>query len=407
MENLIETRWKKNLLFIFAAQLLSIAGFSFAFPFLPYFIEELGVSAGDEVARWTGLLHAATAFMMAWAAPVWGILSDRFGRKLMVVRAMFSGTLILFLLGMAQTVETVFILRLMQGMFTGTITACLALTASIVPDNRQGQAMGLMQAAIFAGNTFGPFAGGLMADYFGYRNAFFCGSLMILSGALSVLFFVDSDRAACSSAKDNRFNNLNTPGKKKLPYKKMIAAAGLFFLLAIARMNLLPMIPLYIKEIAPESSMPATLNGGVNALLGISAIVAGLYFGKLSDTVSPGNIIIRGALLTAPAVLLLYFNSSLIILFPIIMMVGFFGGGLDAPLNKLLSSSVPRESRGKAFGFAASFKCIGWGTASLLAGFTAGTFGIRTVFAFGSGYFLLFALAAFLITRSLSRRYKA
>jgi len=119
----MNTLWRRNLAFAWIAQILSLSGFGFALPFIPFFIQELGVTDAEELRLWTGVLASAPALSMAVMAPVWGLLADRMGRKLMMLRAMLFGAIILAGLSLSQTVTTVFVLRVAQGLFTGTMTA--------------------------------------------------------------------------------------------------------------------------------------------------------------------------------------------------------------------------------------------------------------------------------------------
>ncbi len=99
-------------------------------------------------------------------------MADRYGRKLMVCRAMVAGSVTLLPMSYARTIPELLLCRLLQGAFSGTFPASIALVASVVPRRRSGFALGMMQAAVFIGSTIGPFFGGMAADAFGYRVSF-------------------------------------------------------------------------------------------------------------------------------------------------------------------------------------------------------------------------------------------
>jgi DHA1 family multidrug resistance protein-like MFS transporter len=107
--------WKRNLYVIWVAELVAIAGFSVVMPFLPYYVQELGVTDLEQVEMWSGLLVTGQAVTMAIFAPIWGSLADRYGRKLMVERAMFGGTILLGAMGLVHNVQQLAILRVLQG----------------------------------------------------------------------------------------------------------------------------------------------------------------------------------------------------------------------------------------------------------------------------------------------------
>ena len=107
--------WKTNLIVIWISQLLSVAGFFFALPFGPYYIQELGVHDPARIKFWVALFGAAPPLSLAVFSPFWGTLADRYGRRLMLLRANFGGMIILWLMGTVQSVEVLILLRLAQG----------------------------------------------------------------------------------------------------------------------------------------------------------------------------------------------------------------------------------------------------------------------------------------------------
>jgi DHA1 family multidrug resistance protein-like MFS transporter len=176
--------WQQTLRVVWAAQLLAIMGFAATNPIYPYFIQSLGVEEAM-VARWSGFVISASALSMGTMGPIWGALGDRHGRKIMVMRAMFGGAVIIGLMGFSQNVWQLFILRFIQGALTGTVTAATALVASVTPRQRLGETLGKLQLAIFMGQSFGPMMGGFIADMLGYRATFWTTSLFLLvAGAL-------------------------------------------------------------------------------------------------------------------------------------------------------------------------------------------------------------------------------
>ena len=91
-----EHPWRQTLYILFVAQFLSMIGFAFVLPFLPFYVRELGITDERMVPVWAGVLVASGSLVMAFFSPLWGWLSDRYGRKIMVERAMFGGAVITF-----------------------------------------------------------------------------------------------------------------------------------------------------------------------------------------------------------------------------------------------------------------------------------------------------------------------
>ena len=146
------TSWQRNLWAIWFAELTSIVGFTVVMPILPLYIPQLGITDPQAVTFWAGAIFSAQAVTMAIMSPVWGMLADRYGRKLMVQRAMFSGAAVIGLMGFATSVQQLVLLRALQGALTGTVTAANTLVASTTPRERTGYAMGMSRATPMGGS---------------------------------------------------------------------------------------------------------------------------------------------------------------------------------------------------------------------------------------------------------------
>ncbi|MCK5054273.1 MAG: MFS transporter [Anaerolineales bacterium] len=100
-------RWQRTLIVLFFSQMATAVGFSSIFPFLPLYVKSLGSSTGMSVELLSGLVFSAQAFTMMLASPVWGRLADRYGRKLMIIRASFGGAIVLLMMAFAQFCRTI------------------------------------------------------------------------------------------------------------------------------------------------------------------------------------------------------------------------------------------------------------------------------------------------------------
>ena len=155
--------WKRNLYVLWGTQFLAMLGMNLVVPFLPFFVRELGVSEG-EVAFWSGAAFSGTFLSAFFATPFWGSLGDRYGRKVMVVRALFGLAVSQVLVGLSQDVYQLVLFRLLQGGISGFIASSLALVSTNTPKNRIGYALGVLQSSTASGMVLGPFVGGLLAD---------------------------------------------------------------------------------------------------------------------------------------------------------------------------------------------------------------------------------------------------
>src|SRR5437588_3895929 len=190
VSGLLSPSWRTSLYVTCVAQATAMLAFGFVLPFLPLYLREIGVSPDSAVVFWSGALVTSTGVSLAIFSPIWGALADRRGRKLMVLRSMLVGGLIIALMGLVQNVGQFLVLRILQGMFTGTIAASTALVASIVPRDRLAASMGQLQTSVYVGIAAGPVMGGVIAQVIGIRGTFFVAGAMLAAGGIFVWQFV-------------------------------------------------------------------------------------------------------------------------------------------------------------------------------------------------------------------------
>lgn len=274
--------WRKTLYIMVFCQVITSIGFSSIFPFLPLYVKSLGsvTSLGTEML--SGLVFSSQALTMMIASPIWGAVADRWGRKLMVERAMFGGALILGLMAFVRSAEELVLLRTIQGLITGTIGAANALVASIVPRERCGYAMGLLQVGLGAGVGLGPIIGGAVADAYGYRAAFYVtGGLLAVAGTIVAI-----------GVEEHFVAPPRTGGRKPGFWRKwrhILSAPGvvttyaLRFLDSLSRMAFIPILPLFALELMAEASRVNSFTGLVIGSAAATAAVFAVFFGRLGD----------------------------------------------------------------------------------------------------------------------------
>ncbi|MBL8966376.1 MAG: MFS transporter, partial [Spirochaetaceae bacterium] len=145
--------WKISFKALWLAEFLAITGFATSNPILPLFLRDLGVAEAASLNWWTGAINSASAIALAVFAPIWGAIADGYGRKLMLLRAMIGGTVLVGLMALAGAPWQLLVLKVLQGCVTGTVAAATVLTASIVPAAEAGYRLGLLQMAVFLGNS--------------------------------------------------------------------------------------------------------------------------------------------------------------------------------------------------------------------------------------------------------------
>jgi DHA1 family multidrug resistance protein-like MFS transporter len=370
--------WRSTLFVMFTAQLLSIVGFSFVLPFIPFYIREIGVTDETWVPIWAGILGAASSLTMTIFSPIWGWLSDRYGRKLMVERAMFAGAIITMAMGMVGNVYQLLILRLLQGAFAGTISASIALVSTALPGTKLGFGLGLMQVAVFLGMSLGPWIGGMIADILGYRLTFVAGGAILFVGGILVMIGAKEKFIRPSAVSLQRSGSMRTlfvlPGFVSL----MVVFLLFHFSINIA----IPIIPLFIEEVGNLKTRVASTTGLMLAVTGATASISAAAIGYLSDRRGHKQVLIVNLFISSILWVAHALARNIDQLLVIRILFGFAVGGNLPTMNALVGKLTPKESYGKAYGLMASMTSLGMTLGPLAGGIMASYMGLRWPFVF-------------------------
>lgn len=365
---------------VWGSQFLSIMGFAFALPFAPYFLQqELGIVRHGELQFWVALFSASTAVTMGIAAPFWGLLADRYGKRVMLIRANLAGAVVMSLMGGVQTPGMLIVLRLLQGALTGTMTAAQAFLAGEMPHERRGLAVGGLSAAVFSGSMAGVSLGGFVADWLGYRAAFAASGILLLAAGLLVLCC--TRETVVPTARSHVPEGI--PESARVHWRDLPAALygvlAMFGAIAFVRQFDVAFLPLLVQEIHGSLQGVSLWSGGLNAFGSAAGLLAGLATGWLADRFNPLRVVIVAALVAAGFTGWQVFVESFAMLFPVRFGAVFFAGALEPALNAWLAKRVPESRQGVAFGLASTTRSIGWSIGPLLAGVVA-AINLRAVF---------------------------
>lgn len=374
VEEAVDPYWRRTVWAVWFAHLLAAVGFSFVMPFLPFFVRDLGVAEERLVSAYAGVAMFAAGLSLTIFQPIWGSLADRYGRKLMLQRAMFGGAIMIALMGLSQTVWQLVVFRFLQGALTGTGSACNTMVASVTPRKHLGSAMGLLQTAIIVGNAAGPWMGGAVADSYGYRIPFFiCGILWAISG-LVVLFFTREQRVRPEEIANGRHGLREVFGRGGLT-----ALLGTFFLSAFAVTFVGPIFPLFVEEIA-QTTRAATVTGQLMAAGGLAAGVSCLIVGRLADRLGHRRVLITASAGSAFFSIPHAIAQSVSQLFGLRVGWGLIAGGASPAMNAMIGASVSSDTFGRSFGITTSAMCLGFALGPLAGGLMASGMGLRLPF---------------------------
>lgn len=174
-----EAAWRRDYRLLWTGQFFASLGLMALVPLIPFYLETLGSSDSANL-RWTGVVLAAPAFSVLLAAPLWGWLSDRLGRKTTVTYTFLGFALSMILMALARTPLEFVLSRILQGS-CGLVVAIAVYVSVAAPVQTRGRALGGLQSATAAGSFAGPLLGGLMADLWSLRP------LLLVTGLASAI----------------------------------------------------------------------------------------------------------------------------------------------------------------------------------------------------------------------------
>ena len=382
--------WKRTVYISLVCVFCTAFGVSQLAPILPLYFHDLGVQTPEAMSLWSGLATGATYIIVCLAAPFWGRVADKKGRKITLIRSSFGMALCNILIAFQTTPEGVVLIRLVQGLVSGFYSASITLIASESPIERTGWALGLLASANLAGSLIGPLLGGYIADTVGIRNDFIIvGALMGLAGVLATIFIHE--------------NYVPQPNPEKLSLRKLkeqipefnsiVALCVASFIYAICIMSLQPVISVYIKGIVPsDTENLAFIAGAVFSAMGIAQLMSSSPLGKLVDKIGPRKVLVVSLIYVGILNIPQAYVSDVYQLAIIRFLQGFGLGGMLPALNTYLSSKTPREFTGQVFSYNQSCLFFGYflgsvGGASLMA-----WLGFTTLFWVSGGLFIISAL---------------
>jgi DHA1 family multidrug resistance protein-like MFS transporter len=383
--------WKRNLAILWFGQLIAISGFSVFMPFLPYYVQELGITEVKQVAFWAGLLTSAQAVTMALVAPVWGSLADRYGRKIMVVRAMLGGAVIVSLMGFVGNVWQLVILRAIQGTLTGTVSAATTLVVSSAPPQRRGFALGTLQMAIYLGGSVGPLLGGFIADSVGYRPTFWVtGALLFVAGVLVTTLvrenFVPVARGEQAPLLEGLLIVFRT--------RALMLVCGIRVLMRMAVRIIGPVLPLFIQGIAAPGVKIASLTGTIAGFGSAASAVGAVFMGRLADRIGPRRIlIVCGAAASALYAVQAWVQTPMQLL-ALRVASGVAMGGILASVSSLQAALAPKGRYGAVYGVDTSMVAAANAISPMIGAALTATFGLTSVF---YGAAVIYALATVIV----------
>ncbi|MHC3773533.1 multidrug transporter subunit MdtG [Pantoea agglomerans] len=370
--------WKINLISVWFGCFFTGLAISQIIPFLPLYLEQLGVTGGESLSLWSGLTFSITFVVSAAVAPLWGSLADRKGRKLMLLRAAFGMGVVILLQAFVTEAWQLLLLRALMGLTSGYIPNAMALVAAQVPRERSGWALSCVSTGQIGGVILGPMLGGLLADWVGLRTVFIVTAALLMVSFLVTLFLIKETGYTPVSKKEKLsgrevFRSLDNP-------KLMLC---LFFTTMVIQMcngSVNPILTLFVRELAPTAENIAFLSGVIAALPGVSALLAAPRLGRLGDRIGTQRILLATMVISLLLFIAMSFVTSTTQLGVLRFLLGFADGAMMPAVQTLLVRHSRDNITGRIFGYNQSFMYLGNVAGPLLGAAVSAVAGFRWVF---------------------------
>lgn len=355
----------QRLWIIFLIIFINMLGFGIILPLLPYYVESFG--AGPVTI---GFLAAAYSLFQLLSAPILGELSDKFGRRPVLLFSIGGTALSFGLLGFASSIPLLFLSRIIDGASGGNISTAQAYIADITDKKNRTQGMGIMMAAFSLGMILGPAAGGLLSVY-GYAVPAFVAGAVALAATILTYFFLPE------SLKINEISQSLVKKRRKLiSFKDFYDAlthpeVGLFLSISFLMMFAFSLMQGTFALFSEHSlNLTAKDNGYIFAYLGFIGILMQMFFLKqILKWLPERGAIFLAIICMAAALGLIAFSVNVALLFLAMTLLA-FGNSLSGPvLAGLISKKTPDDEQGNIAGMNQSV-----GSLARILGPISGTF---------------------------------
>ena len=332
---------RTSLIVVFAIVFVDLVGFGIVIPVLPLYAERFGASPLT-----VGLLLSVYSAMQFIFAPILGKLSDRLGRRPILLVSIIGTSLGFLLMGLANTLGMLFAARIIDGITGGNISTALAYIADITPPEHRSKRMGLVGAAFGLGLIFGPAIGGLLS-HVSLGAPFLFAAALAAGNALAVYLVLPESLSATRRQEAHTHASLGEVLRESKGTSLPLVLTTYFF--ATAAFSLLTATyPLFTEH---RFGLGATQNGYIFACQGIiGAVIQGGLLGWLVRYSGDKVLAIAGTAILSVSLFVLPTSPTLMLLLLATAGVAVGHGLVAAPLNGMASNSVGSSAQGRVMG---------------------------------------------------------
>ncbi len=370
------------LLPILGITFIDILGFSIMLPILPYYVKHFGAST-----LVVGIIFSTFAFCQFVAGPVWGNVSDRIGRKTVLIVSQVGATVGWTMLAFAPTLGWVFAARIIEGLSGGNVSVTQAYVADRVEPSERARAFGYVGAAFSAGFVLGPVAGGLLFAHFGYAVPFLLAAALQVVTLLLTVYLLPEDiaergKTASVVALSEIVRFLGDRHVAPVLVQRLMSSLGLFAWFAV-----------YALVLATVARLGPSETSYVFAVFGVLSVVFQLaVVSRLVDRFGVRRTSNIGFAAGGLFFLSIPFLHDLTQILAAQVAFAFATSVINVTLVTLLSSAAPESARGTVLGVGSSLDSIAGVAMPALATAVLATYGPPWTGAI-SAFFFCIALA--------------
>ncbi|MFD2613292.1 MFS transporter [Paenibacillus gansuensis] len=381
-------QWKLNLAVLWIGLFLVMGGMTMIIPFLPLYLQELGLHNKEEITFWAGIIFAGNFVTSFLFQPLWGKLSDKYGRKVMLLRSGFGMAIVMTLMGFAMNAWHLLFLRLINGTISGFNPAAVSLMAASTPKEHRGFVMGTLQSGAVAGTILGPFIGGVVANAVGYRPIFYITGACIFAASLLAMLIVKEEFSR-EEAKEHVPISVFQGWQELKQIPQLPALFAVTVLLQFSMQNSMPLVPLFVQELHSNPADVAFYAGLVGSMPGMSNMIASPLLGKVSDKLGAEKVLTLSLVGAAVFFIPQAFIGTVWQLMLARFLLGICMGGMLPSINALIGKFTPKGMDSRAYSFNSSAMSLGNMAGPVVGGLLAGFMGIRGIFLISAVLLLL------------------
>lgn len=346
-------------------------------PFISLYIESLGDFSEKYVQHWSGLTFGITFVSAFLFSPIWGRIGDRYGRRKILIISGMGMAFSILLIGFAQSVWQLFMLRFFMGFFSGFIPMSQALISTQTPKEIAGRVLGTLQTGSITGSLLGPMLGGVLADTFGYADTFKWTSVTIFLSALLVIA-VKEVRIEVKKGVKSHYSSKEVV-QHIIRNPVMLTVLLISALVQIAHFSIQPILSLFVGELHGPKNI-AFYSGIAFSAAGLGNLLMSRRWGNIADR--HGYIKVLVILLFLAGIIYLP-GAAVTNLWQLVIIrfvLGVAIGGIIPVRIAYIRQEAPLAMQGEVLGYNNSLRFLGNIIGPMLGGFISGYLGFSAVF---------------------------